>query len=191
MRSRIRPQTTSRYPVFTIIVYWSQFAFQDHLVLENCAKRAFVLEVINWRAPRGVHRLAKDGCRPIVGWIRSLFESRALWVAAAALAFCGGGVAWWSMTVLGDPAREAVPFRIGFQRSPPYQEIDGAGAPMGPAIEIVAEACRRRGLRIEWVHSPEGPEASLRAGKVDLWPLLGDLPERRKFLYISGPWMTI
>ncbi|GAC1703392.1 MAG: hypothetical protein NVS9B4_11480 [Candidatus Acidiferrum sp.] len=43
---------------------------------------------------------------------------------------------------------------------------------------------------MEWVYTPEGPETSLRSGKVDLWPLLGDLPERRKFLYISEPWFT-
>jgi hypothetical protein len=35
MRSCIRSQTTSPYPIFTIILYWNQFAFQDHLVLET------------------------------------------------------------------------------------------------------------------------------------------------------------
>ncbi len=51
-----------------------------------------------------------------------------------------------------------------------------------------AGAC---GIPIEWVHAPEGPEAGLTSGKVDLWTSLGDLPERRKILYISLPWSTL
>jgi hypothetical protein len=35
MRSCIRSQTASPYPIFAIILYWNQSAFQDHLVLEN------------------------------------------------------------------------------------------------------------------------------------------------------------
>src|SRR5258708_437671 len=37
---------------------------------------------------------------------------------------------------------------------------------------------------------PQGPDASLQSGAVDLWPLLGDWPERHKYLYISEPWTT-
>ena len=35
MRICIRPQTASPSPIFTIILYWNQFPFQDHLVLDN------------------------------------------------------------------------------------------------------------------------------------------------------------
>src|SRR5579859_1838564 len=91
---------------------------------------------------------------------------------------------------LQDPSRASKPFRIGFQQSPPFQFVAN-GTPTGPAIEIVAEAARRRHIPIEWVLSSDGPEPNLRSGKVDLWPLLGDLPERRKFLYISDPWIRI
>jgi signal transduction histidine kinase/CheY-like chemotaxis protein len=62
------------------------------------------------------------------------------------------------------------------------------GKPRGSAVEIIAEACRRRGIHIEWVYLPEGPETSLASGKVDLWPLVGDLPEFQKYIYISRPW---
>ena len=92
---------------------------------------------------------------------------------------------------LRDRARASRPFRIGFQQAPPYQYVPANGPPKGPAIEIITEAARRRHIPLEWVAAPEGPEPNLTSGKVDLWPLIGDLPERRKFLYISAPWVTI
>lgn len=110
--------------------------------------------------------------------------------ALAALAIVVGISGVWIMLRLQDPSRASRPFRIGFQQSPPYQYVTN-GAPTGPAIEIVSEAARRRHIPIEWALSPDGPEPNLRSGKVDLWPLLGDLPERRKFLHISDPWIRI
>ena len=38
MRICIRSQTAPPYPIFRIILYWNQVAFQDHLVLENSAR---------------------------------------------------------------------------------------------------------------------------------------------------------
>jgi signal transduction histidine kinase/AmiR/NasT family two-component response regulator len=89
-----------------------------------------------------------------------------------------------------DPSRDPVPFRVGYQYSPPYQYTTLDGGPAGPAVEIFNEACRRRGIRIEWVHAPDGPDVNLRAGKVDLWTIAGDIPERRSFIYVSEPWVT-
>jgi signal transduction histidine kinase/CheY-like chemotaxis protein len=55
-------------------------------------------------------------------------------------------------------------------------------------VDIVREAARRKNIQLQWVWSPQGPEAALSSGVVDLWPIVGDLPERRRFLYISAPW---
>ncbi|MGA3019741.1 MAG: ATP-binding protein [Bryobacteraceae bacterium] len=79
-------------------------------------------------------------------------------------------------------------FRIGFEWSPPDQFVDSQGGPAGPAVEVVREAARRIGIKLEWVHSPEGPEAAMQSGQVDLWPLFADLPDRRGRMYISNPW---
>ena len=98
---------------------------------------------------------------------------------------------WWMFVRLRDPARASRPFRVGYQNAPPYQYVAADGSPAGPAIEIFTEAARRRHIPIEWIASPDGPEPNLRSGKVDLWPLIGDLPERRKILYISDPWVTL
>jgi two-component system, cell cycle sensor histidine kinase and response regulator CckA len=50
------------------------------------------------------------------------------------------------------------------------------------------EAARRSGLQLEWVYSPEGPDVALDTGQVDLWPIIGDFPERKGHVYVSAPW---
>ncbi len=77
---------------------------------------------------------------------------------------------------------------IGFQKSPPYHFPDAEGNASGPAVDVVREAARRKGIKLRWVYSPQGPEKALRSGAVDLWPIVGDVPARRRFLYISAPW---
>ncbi|HTD21613.1 MAG TPA: ATP-binding protein [Terriglobales bacterium] len=114
-----------------------------------------------------------------------------LWWSVAGLVIIVGAAAWWINERRLDPARASKPFRVGYQQAPPYQYLAADGSPAGPAIEIFTEAARRRHIPIEWVHAPEGPEPNLISGKVDLWPLIGDLPERRKFLYISDPWINL
>src|ERR1039457_6652247 len=86
------------------------------------------------------------------------------------------------------PGRVERTFKICFQKSPPYHFPDAKGGPTGPAVDVVKEAARRKNISLEWIYSPEGPEKALGSGTVDLWPIMGDLPERRQFLYITAPW---
>ena len=79
-------------------------------------------------------------------------------------------------------------FKIGFQNNPPLQFADAQGRPTGPACELTELAARRTGIRLQWVFTPEGPEQALAAKRIDLWPLLLDLPERRGSIYVSEPW---
>jgi signal transduction histidine kinase/CheY-like chemotaxis protein len=79
-------------------------------------------------------------------------------------------------------------YRIGFESSPPRQLVDAQGKPSGPIIEMVSEAARRGGVRLEWVFSPDGPDKSLNGGQVDLWPLVTQLPSRTN-LYFSDPYL--
>src|ERR1017187_2212190 len=81
--------------------------------------------------------------------------------------------------------------KIGFQNSLPYQFPDAAGLPAGPAVELMRAAAAREGIRLEWVLAPDGPEKALVSGQADLWPILVDLPERRKFLYITAPYLRM
>ena len=116
------------------------------------------------------------------GWTPSAL----LCLALSAFLALGG---WWLVSIrLRDPARASKPFRVGFVDTPPYNTVAPDGSPQGPYVDIFAEACRRLRIPIEWVYVREGPEVGLQSGKVDLWTSLGDLPERRKILYISKPW---
>jgi signal transduction histidine kinase len=78
---------------------------------------------------------------------------------------------------------------IGYQHNPPYQVHRPGIRPTGLSVETVAEAAHRSRIGLEWREAPEGPDEALSAGTVDLWPLITDLPERRRRLHISAPWL--
>src|ERR1035441_7610710 len=101
--------------------------------------------------------------------------------AVAALAVAG-------VCLIEHPSAIKRRLRIGFQNAAPYHFPDSTGQASGPAVEIVRTAAERRKIKLEWVFSPQGPEKALASGAVDLWPIVGDLPERRPLLYISPPW---
>jgi signal transduction histidine kinase/CheY-like chemotaxis protein len=48
-------------------------------------------------------------------------------------------------------------------------------------------AAQRRRIHLDWVFAPEGPEIALKAGRVDLWPVLGDIPARQGRFFITAP----
>ncbi|MDP8980691.1 MAG: response regulator [Acidobacteriota bacterium] len=100
------------------------------------------------------------------------------------MALLAAGAVWYS-----QPPPVPHVLRIGFQNAAPFHFPDAQGKPTGSAVDITKEAARRLGFELQWIYLPEGPEAALKAGKSDLWPVLGDLPERRKYLYISRPWL--
>src|SRR5205823_13653721 len=60
----------------------------------------------------------------------------------------------------------------------------------GLAVEIVNAAARRAGVQLEWVQTGTSSEEALQNGLVDLWPLMADLPERRKHVHFSAPWVV-
>jgi signal transduction histidine kinase/ActR/RegA family two-component response regulator len=80
---------------------------------------------------------------------------------------------------------------VGFQNSPPRQYIAPDGTPKGPVIDTLREAAAREGIALTWVHVPDGPDEVLASGKVDLWPLVTKLPERRGRFYISEPYVDL
>ena len=82
------------------------------------------------------------------------------------------------------------PLRIGYAVDPPYHFRDENGQPRGMAVEIVAEAARRLGVKLEWQFHPGSSWTLVRDGETDLWPLLVDLPERRGHVHISAPYLN-
>jgi signal transduction histidine kinase/DNA-binding response OmpR family regulator len=77
------------------------------------------------------------------------------------------------------------PFRIGFFQSGVDHFPGPDGKPRGATVEILNEAARRCGMQLDWVYSPENADVALPSGHLDLWPILGDIPERRGRLYVS------
>jgi len=80
-------------------------------------------------------------------------------------------------------------YRIGYESNPPNIMKAPDGGPSGLAPEVVREAARRRGIKLNWVFSDKGSERTLLAGGADLWPAFTDLPARRRVLHITDPWL--
>jgi PAS domain S-box-containing protein len=79
-------------------------------------------------------------------------------------------------------------YRIGWEMSPPFQTRGDDGKPSGLAVDLVREAARRRGIRLEWVYWNKGSEFALRSKALDLWPLITVTPDRLKWFHISEPY---
>ena len=116
-----------------------------------------------------------------------LHVSRRIGLGLVVIAAVAGGV--WGWATMRRPPIPNRTLRIGYEHNPPYQVRREEGSPTGLVIDTVAEAARRAGIPLEWKESMLGPDQALRTGSVDLWPLITDLPDRRKVLYISAPWL--
>lgn len=111
-----------------------------------------------------------------------------LGIAAAVGLALVGVWGWRSRRGAVDTGRT---YRIGFQNDPPNMYADATGRPAGLGPDIVAEAARRRGVRLEWVYVPGASAQVLRNGKVDLWPLMTVLDDRKSYVYFSEPYFRI
>jgi signal transduction histidine kinase len=90
--------------------------------------------------------------------------------------------------VVRSPKLDQRVYRIGFDNEPPQHFIGKDGKPTGLAVELIDEAARRRGIRLQWLLEPESSESALKAGKVDLWPMMTIRPERSGVVYITEPY---
>jgi len=113
-------------------------------------------------------------------------------VPALAVMAALAGVALWLFALGSGPLMQpGRTFTIGFQNSPPFHFPDSQGNATGPVVEMVTTAAQSLGIRLRWVFSPEGPEKAVSSGKVDLWPIMADLPERRALFRVSSPYARI
>src|ERR1041385_4002031 len=113
---------------------------------------------------------------------------RAVWGAAIAISLVIAG--FWAVNQISRRVDDRI-YRIGWQDVPPFQGKAADGSPAGLAVDLVRDAARRRGIRLQWVWYPGSAEAALRAHQVDLWPLFTITPERlkEKAVYISKPYL--
>jgi len=108
-------------------------------------------------------------------------------VGIGAPAFCAVGLLIWLAASRHAPQKR--PYRIGWEIDPPEQSRGDHGEPTGFAVDLVKEAARRRGIRIEWVYRPESSEAALRGGQVDLWPVMTITSEPAAVVHIPPPFL--
>jgi PAS domain S-box-containing protein len=138
---------------------------------------------------RAVAEAAKLPKRQSTTIMSMLSNSQRRWAVAAVV--CAGLLASFGVREFmqwRDARLFETPFRIGFYNTAVEHFPASDGSPAGNTVDLLNEAARRAGIKLEWVYSPEGTDAALESGKVDLWPGVGDLPERRGHLYISAPW---
>ncbi|MEO8131250.1 MAG: response regulator, partial [Bryobacteraceae bacterium] len=75
--------------------------------------------------------------------------------------------------------------------APPYSEVSPGGMPQGLAVDILKDAANRLAIELEWVAVMDtAPDKALREGLVDLWPIVGITPERKRVMHITEPWFT-
>jgi PAS domain S-box-containing protein len=102
-------------------------------------------------------------------------------------AMLAGGAAFFYFSNRVPPVPQGT-LRIGFEPNPPIQFRSAEGM-AGLGVVAVNEAAKRAGLRIQWVETGLSSEESFRKGLVDLWPVMVDRPERRKFIHFTRPWL--
>jgi PAS domain S-box-containing protein len=110
---------------------------------------------------------------------------RALWILVSVALV--GVLASWYFAFRTPPIPQRT-LRIGFEQSPPVQ-IRTDGGFTGLAVEIVNEAAKRSGLSLQWVETGTSSDEAFQRGLVDLWPLMADLPDRRKRIHFTQPWL--
>ena len=117
---------------------------------------------------------------PISGWFR---QGKAIFFTAAVVAV---PTLWYFTTRL--PPLPQRPLRIGFEHNPPVQIRTDNGF-TGLAVETVNEAAKRAGVRLKWVETGTSSDEAFQKGLVDLWPLMVNLPYRRKYVHFAPPYM--
>ena len=113
---------------------------------------------------------------------------RGLWGCALAVALAAGALlapVWLERR----RAAERV-WRVGVDHAPPYNILEDGRHPSGLAVEMLQEAARRSGVRLQFVPTDLPVDEAFRRGLVDIWPAATDTPERRRWLHATEPWLT-
>jgi PAS domain S-box-containing protein len=109
---------------------------------------------------------------------------RRAWIFGAAVAVCAVAA-----LLMFERHAQVRTLRVGAQSYYPYIDFDSQGKPFGMVADILEEAAHRKSLRLQWVKTTEGVEASLGKGIVDLWPAAAVTSDRSRQFYITRPWL--
>ncbi|MGC4051207.1 MAG: ATP-binding protein [Paludibaculum sp.] len=78
---------------------------------------------------------------------------------------------------------------IGTDNTFPYHYLSRTGEAEGMIADVVKEAARRAGIRLEWRLRPEGPSQALSNRQVQVWPLLSHRPDFWPDLHHTRPYL--
>jgi PAS domain S-box-containing protein len=117
---------------------------------------------------------------------RFLIASRKPIVGAIVIIALAVGLQLWRS--LNHPDHDRV-YRIGYGLDFPYHFQGADGKPAGLAVDMVAEAARRRGIKLEWRTPATAGMTPIQNGEIDLWVLLTIRPERRSLVHLTEPYL--
>lgn len=106
-------------------------------------------------------------------------------VAAGAVLALVSGFALWRASIYTPPDH---PLRVGIWAGSPFENVDDDGLASGLGPDVLNEAARRLGIKVEWVHPIAGPEELLPSGGLDLWGAMSVTPRRKKMFFLTRPW---
>uniref|UniRef100_Q01ZL6 histidine kinase n=1 Tax=Solibacter usitatus (strain Ellin6076) TaxID=234267 RepID=Q01ZL6_SOLUE len=112
--------------------------------------------------------------------------NKRLWAGIVALLAAVAVFTWYCMR---PPDFGNRVYRIGWMISPPFQLRGPDGGPSGISVELVKQAARRVGIKLEWRYWNSTSDSALLSNSVDLWPLITIRPERLKVLHITDPYL--
>jgi signal transduction histidine kinase/ActR/RegA family two-component response regulator len=79
-------------------------------------------------------------------------------------------------------------WRIGYHQTEPFVFRGPDGQPAGFARDVLDEAARRAGIRIEWVFIPQGASVAFAAGEIDMFPRSSEVPGMARAPYVTRHW---
>jgi len=99
-----------------------------------------------------------------------------------------GGIALWKE--LGHRRMVlARTYRIGADHSPPYILLAPDGSVRGLVVDIMNEAARRRGIRLQWIPISATIDESIARGTVDLFANVAVTAQRQANFHVTSEWL--
>jgi diguanylate cyclase (GGDEF)-like protein/PAS domain S-box-containing protein len=86
--------------------------------------------------------------------------------------------------------REPAELRVGVTEFIPYVAVDRSGRAAGLAVDVLNEAARRAGVKLEYVLVDLDIDGALSSGKIDIFPLATLTPARIREFYPSQGWWS-